>query len=236
MSRFARPLIGFAVGETPYLHSPLFNLHSAVKTMKKAIKISHKDKDAHKKTAEIIKNGGVAVVPTETVYGFAVDAFNVEARKAVYKIKGRNFKKPLIAMTSDIEKVRILVDIPQKALKIAKKFWPGQLTLIFPTTELGKILSGGRDDLGVRIPDNEFMLKLLKEVGNPLFTTSVNVSGKKSAKTFEEALAFDKIADILVDGGACRFSFESTVIDMVKFPYIIIRKGCLDTNEILKYI
>ena len=81
-------------------------------------------------------------------------------------------------MTPDIESVRILVDIPEKALKIAKLL-AGQLTLIFPTTETGKIVSGGRDNLGVRIPDNEFMLKLLKEIKTPIFTTSVNISGKK---------------------------------------------------------
>jgi Sua5/YciO/YrdC/YwlC family protein len=203
---------------------------------KQTIKISHKDKDSHKKAAEIIKKGGVAVVPTETVYGFAVDAFNIEARKTVYKIKGRSFKKPLVIMTPDIKSVKLLVEIPEKALKIAKKFWPGQLTLIFPTTELGKMLSGGRDNIGVRIPDSSFMLKLLKEAGTPLFTTSANPSGEKSAKIFEDVLAFDGIADIMIDGGECRFSFESTVIDMVKFPYVVIRKGCLDTNEILKYI
>ena len=203
---------------------------------KSTIKISSKDKNSHKKAAEIIKKGGVAVVPTETVYGFAADAFNIEAQRKIYKIKGRNFKKPLIAMTPDIEAVRMLVNIPEKALKIAKIFWPGQLTLIFPTTALGKMMSGGRDNLGVRIPNNEFMLKLLKEIGKPVMTTSVNASNKKSAKTFEETLEFDGIADIIVDGGKCDFSFESTVIDMVKFPYVIIRKGCLDTNEILKYI
>ncbi|MCL2485356.1 MAG: L-threonylcarbamoyladenylate synthase [Endomicrobia bacterium] len=204
--------------------------------MKKAIKIHHKDKDSHKQAAEIIKKGGVAVIPTETVYGFAADAFNIEARKTIYKIKGRNFKKPLIIMTADIESVKILTDIPEKALKIAKKFWPGQLTLIFPTTELGKILSGGRDNIGVRIPDNEFMLRLLKEIGTPLWTTSVNSSGDKSAKEFDETMKFEELVDVMIDGGKCEFSFESTVIDMVKFPYIVIRKGCLDTNEILKYI
>jgi L-threonylcarbamoyladenylate synthase len=200
------------------------------------IKVSHKEKDAYRKAAEIIKKGGIAVVPTETVYGFAADAFNIEAQRMIYKIKGRSFKKPLVVMTPDIEAVRILVEIPEKALKIAQRFWPGQLTLIFPTTTVGKIMSGGRDNLGVRIPDDEFMLKFLKETGKPVMTTSVNISGGKSAKKFEEVLAFDGIADILVDGGACRFSFESTVIDMVKFPYVIVRKGCLDTKEILKYI
>ncbi|MDR0398276.1 MAG: threonylcarbamoyl-AMP synthase [Endomicrobium sp.] len=200
------------------------------------LKISAKDPDAHKKTAEIIKNGGLAIVPTETVYGFAVDAFNIDAQKKIYKIKGRNQKKPLILMTPNIESVKVLVDIPKKALEITKKFWPGQLTLIFPTTETGKMVVGGRKDLGVRIPNNAFMLKLLQEIKTPVFTTSVNVSNKNSAKSYEDALDFNGIADIIVDGGKCEFSFESTVIDMVQFPYVIIRKGCLNSNELLKYI
>lgn len=203
---------------------------------KHTLKISRNDKNAHIKAAQTVKNGGVAVVPTETVYGFAADAFNIEARKKIYEIKGRSFKKPLILMTPDIESARILLEIPKKAFKIAKKFWPGQLTLVLPTTPIGKLLSGGRDNLGLRIPDDEFILKFLKEAATPLMTTSVNVSNKKSAKTYEETLLFDGIADIIVDGGKCRFSFESTVIDMIKFPYVIIRKGCLDTDEILKYL
>ena len=200
------------------------------------LKISAKDPDAHKKTAEIIKSGGLAIVPTETVYGFAVDAFNIDAQKKIYKIKGRSQKKPLILMMPNIESVRVFVDIPKKALEITKKFWPGQLTLIFPTTETGKIVTGGRKDLGVRIPNNAFMLKLLQEIKNPVFTTSVNVSNKNSAKSYEDALDFNGIADIIVDGGRCEFSFESTVIDMVQFPYLIIRKGCLNSKELLKHM
>jgi L-threonylcarbamoyladenylate synthase len=192
--------------------------------------------DSPKKTSEIIKNGGVAIVPTETVYGFAVDAFNIDAQKKVYNIKGRNPKKPLILMTPDIESVRLLVDIPKKALEIAKKFWPGQLTIVFPTTEVGKMVSAGRKDLGVRIPCNEFMLKLLKAIKRPIFTTSVNISNRKSAKNSKDVLEFDGIVDVIVDSGQCKFSFESTVVDMVQFPYVILRKGCLDASELLKYI
>jgi L-threonylcarbamoyladenylate synthase len=139
-------------------------------------------------------------------------------------------------MTPDIESAKVLVDIPQKAYEIAKRFWPGQLTLIFPTTETGKMLSGGQKDLGVRIPDSEFMLKLLREIKKPIFTTSVNISNQKSAKKIEDVLEFDGIADIIVDGGQCKFSFESTVIDMVQFPYVILRKGRFDSNKLLKYI
>ncbi|GHT61886.1 hypothetical protein AGMMS50222_08140 [Endomicrobiia bacterium] len=200
------------------------------------LKISEENDGSYERTAEIIKNGGIAIVPTETVYSFAVDAFNIKAQKAIYEIKSRNYRRPLVLMTSSIEGVRVLVDIPQKALKIAKRFWPGQLTLIFPTTEIGQILSGGRKNLGVRIPDSEFMMNLLKEIGGPIFTTSVNVSNKQSAKNVNETLNFDGIADVIVDGGQCKFSSESTVIDTVQFPYVVIRKGCLDVRELLKYI
>jgi L-threonylcarbamoyladenylate synthase len=200
------------------------------------LKISLKEFDSYKKTAEIIKNGGVAIVPTETVYGFAVDAFNIDAQRKVYKIKGRNQKKPLILMTKNLERLKPIVEIPSKTLIIAKKFWPGQLTLIFPTTELGKLISGGRTNLGVRIPGSKFMLRMLEVLDSPVLTTSVNISNKQSAKDAKETLIFDDVVDIIVDGGECEYSFESTVIDVVQFPYIIIRKGCLDIDRILKYI
>jgi L-threonylcarbamoyladenylate synthase len=203
---------------------------------KKSLIMSVKSNSSHKKASEIIKNGGIAIVPTETVYGFAVNAFNIEAQKIIYKIKGRNYKKPLVLMARNIKDLEILVKISKKALEITRRFWPGQLTLIFPTTDLGKILSGGRKDLGVRIPNNKFMLKLLEEIGGPIFTTSVNLSAKKSAKDINEVLDFYGVADIIIDGGKCKFSFESTVIDMIQFPYVIIRNGCLDTNKLLKYI
>ena len=160
----------------------------------------------------------------------------MNAQKKIYKIKNRNLEKPLILMAPNIDSVKLLVDIPKKALAIAKRFWPGQLTVIFPTTEIGKIVSGGRKDLGVRIPNSKFMLNLLKEIGKPIFTTSVNISNKKSAKNINEIVEFNEIVDAIVDGGQCKFSFESTVVDMVQFPYVIIRKGCLNTNELLKYI
>lgn len=190
----------------------------------------------YKKTAHIILNGGVAIIPTDTVYGFAVNAFNLQAQKKIYTIKNRPINKPLILMTYNINIARIFVNITDTVLKLAKKFWPGQLTLILPTTKLGKILSGGRNNLGLRIPNNNFMLNLLKEIKLPVFTTSVNISTKQSAKSLSEVLKFRKVVDIMVDGGKCKFSNESTVIDAVHFPYIIIRKGCLPIAEILRCI
>jgi L-threonylcarbamoyladenylate synthase len=94
------------------------------------MKLNIKDKNSHKKAAQIVKEGGIAIVPTDTVYGFVADAFNMKAQKKIYKIKGRLYKKPLVIMAHKIECVQMLVDIPQNVLSIAKKFWPGQLTLI----------------------------------------------------------------------------------------------------------
>jgi L-threonylcarbamoyladenylate synthase len=204
---------------------------------KQTLKISEQDDNSCKKTAEIIKNGGIAIVPTETVYAFAVNAFNIKSQKMLYRIKGRNLKRPLILMTNNIENIRFLVEISPKTLVIAEKFWPGQLTMILPTTTMGRIISGGRKDLGVRIPNNKFMLNLLNEIVIPIYTTSVNLSNKKSAKSVSEAIEFfDGVADVIVDGGRCMFSFESTVVDMIQFPYVIIRRGCLDISELSKYI
>ncbi|MDR2708734.1 MAG: threonylcarbamoyl-AMP synthase [Elusimicrobiota bacterium] len=201
---------------------------------KKALIISVKEPNAHKKAAEIVKSGGIIICPTETVYGFAGGVFDDFARQKIYSIKGRNYKKPLVIMAGDINSVKILAEIPQKVFKLIKHFWPGRLTLIFNTTPLGKILSGGRNNIGIRIPDHKFMLDFLKTANIPLWTTSVNISGKESAKSFKQTLKFAHKVDAIVDGGNCQYSFESTVIDVTSFPYTVIRKGSLDTNEILK--
>jgi L-threonylcarbamoyladenylate synthase len=200
------------------------------------LRISHENKMVYRKVVEVIENGGIAIIPTDTVYGFAVSAFDLEPQKLLYKIKGRTNNKPLVLMARDIESVNVFAKIPTKVLKITRRFWPGQLTLIFPTTKIGKILSGGRTNLGVRIPASKFVLSLLKNLGKPIFATSVNTSKKISAKNINEASNFDGVVDIMVDGGQCKFSFESTIIDVVKFPYVIVRKGCLDGGEILKYM
>ncbi|MDR0915107.1 MAG: threonylcarbamoyl-AMP synthase [Endomicrobium sp.] len=198
--------------------------------------ISSKNIFVYKTTANIILNGGIAIIPTDTVYGFAVNAFNLKSQKQVYIIKKRHYGKPLILMTYNIRMAEIFVNISATALKLATKFWPGQLTLILPTTKLGKILSGGRDNLGLRIPNNSFILTLLKEIKVPIFTTSVNISNEQSAKCISEVLKFRKYVDVIIDGGKCKFSNESTIIDAVHFPYIIVRKGCLPVTNILNCI
>jgi L-threonylcarbamoyladenylate synthase len=189
------------------------------------------------KVVEILQQKGIAVLPTDTVYGVMTSIFNQEGQKTIYKLKSRNDRKPLILLSHNTELIKQFVIFPKKIEEIIKDFWPGQLTLILPTTEIGKILTGGRDNLGVRIPNCKILLDIMKLHNFPLMSTSANISGEKSAKDAKLALKyFNNKVNMIVDDGKCKFSFESTVIDMVKFPYIVIRKGCLDCNKLLKYI
>ena len=186
---------------------------------------------------KVLKNKGIVVLPTDTVYGIMTSVFNFDGHKQIYKLKGRNFKKPLILMSNSIDTLKRFVIFPKDIEKIVMEFWPGQLTLILPTTELGKLLTGGKNNLGVRIPNCKILLDIMAKYDIPLMTTSANISGKESAKTADIAKKyFNNKIDLIVDDGKCKFSFESTVIDMVKFPYVVIRKGCLDCKKLLEYI
>lgn len=188
-------------------------------------------------TNNILKNKGIVVLPTDTVYGIMTSVFNFDGQKQIYKLKGRNLNKPLILMSDNIETLKRFVVFPKGIEKVVMEFWPGQLTLILPTTDLGKLLIGGRDNLGVRIPNCKILLDVMSKYDIPLMTTSANISTKESAKTVAKAIEyFNNKIELIVDGGKCEFAFESTVIDMVKFPYIVIRKGCLDCNKLLNYI
>src|SRR3954469_19557132 len=112
----------------------------------KIIKIDRKKPDpvALKQAADAITAGGVIVFPTDTVYGMAAGAFYADSQKRIYELKGRSERKPLILMSPDITSLECLVEISDRARRIMEQFWPGPLTLILPTTELGKMVMGGR--------------------------------------------------------------------------------------------
>ncbi len=187
--------------------------------------------------AEIFKDNGIAILPTDTVYGIMTGAFNQQGQKQIYKLKSRSGRKPLILLSDSIKDLAKFVVFPDKTAKIVKDFWPGPLTLILPTTQLGKLLTAGRDDLGVRIPNCSLLLDIISRYGMPLMSTSANISGKKSASDAGTAKKnFSSKVDVIVDNGRCEFSFESTVIDMVQFPYVVIRKGSLDCKKLLDYV
>lgn len=190
-----------------------------------------------KSIAGVLANGGVVVMPTDTVYGLAVNAFDLKALKKLYKLKGRSYRKPLITMVPDIKALELIVKVPHKAHNLIRKFWPGPLTLILPATHQGQILMGGRKDMGVRIPKNKVVLGILKHCHFPIATTSANPSETGSAKTARAALKFfkDKV-DMVIDSGKTLHGRESTVLDMVSFPYTVVREGCIAKDRLLKEV
>ena len=210
-----------------------------MKKKTKVIKINKKKIERKKleETSSVLCNGGIVVFPTDTVYGISAGAFHLEAQKGIYELKGRSYKKPLILMSYDVKSLESLVTISDDARKLMKKFWPGPLTLILPTTRLGKIVMGGRNNTAVRIPEDDTVLSLLKIFGSPIATTSANPSSKPSIKKGKDVVkVFKGKVDIILDAGECSIGKESTIIDMVKFPYIIVREGCLSSKKLLNYL
>lgn len=189
------------------------------------------------RAGEVLGNGGVIAFPTDTVYGLAASVFDREAQKKIYHLKGRSFRKPLIIMPPDIRSLEGIVEIHPDARALMKHFWPGPLTIILPTTPLGKMIMGGRADAGVRMPDDPVVLGLLKTCGFPIATTSANPSGAPSAKSGAAVRRhFEGSADMILDAGRCPIGTASTVIDMIRFPYVVVREGCLPSKKLLQFL
>lgn len=168
-----------------------------------------------KKAIEIINSGGVIIFPTETVYGIGCSIKSKDGIKRIYKIKGRDKKKPLQVLISDIKQLDGLVSrISTQAHTLIDKYWPGPLTIIFKN-------KSGNGTIGVRMPDHKVALKLIGACG-PLYATSANTSGDSPPVCAKDVTVE---ADLLLDGGDCTIKESSTVIDASTDHLKVIRKG-----------
>lgn len=195
---------------------------------------------------EIIKNrlinDGVIIYPTDTVYGVGASIDSLKGLCKIYEIKERDFKSPLIALLSKVEYVEkiAIIDEKKKTIieKLANRFWPGALTIILNKKETVPdiIVSGGKT-IGVRIPDLKLAQEIIESVGGILPTTSANISGEKTPRSFEElSEEFKKRVDIVVDGGKSPLGMESTILDLTKtFPKIL-REGAIKKETIEEVI
>lgn len=168
----------------------------------------------------VLRAGGVVMHPTETCYGFAVDVGNPVALEKLYKLKGRDAKKPVSIMVADLEMAKKYGEFSAKALELVEKYWPGPLTIIVPS---------GEKFVGIRCPDHEFSCDLVKAFGGPLTTTSANLSGENPLYEAEME-SFGELAseiDLVVDGGKIPFHKPSTIVKVVGENVEIIREGDL---------
>lgn len=180
------------------------------------------------KAKQLLENGEVVGIPTETVYGLAGNALNEDAILKIYSVKNRPKFDPLIAHTNSLEKITSLVnEIPSKANRLANAFWPGPLTILLNKKSLvPDLLTSGLDRIAVRIPDHPLTVKLLSELDFPLAAPSANPFGyvsPTSAQHVEDQLG-EKIQYIL-DGGPCHIGLESTIVGFDAEDVIVYRLG-----------
>ncbi len=189
--------------------------------------------------AEILKNGGVVAIPTETVYGLAASAYSEDAINKVFEAKGRPQDNPLIVHIADIKELEnIAVDIPEKALELARKFWPGPLTMVLKrNSKIPPTVSAGLDTVAVRMPSHKTARKVITESGLPLAAPSANTSGKPSPTTAEYVLEDldGKINAVIMDG-PCEVGVESTVITLVTNPPRLLRPGAVTVEQLREII
>ena len=190
---------------------------------------------AVKEVAKILKNGGNAIIPTETVYGLAADGMNEEAVKSIFEAKGRPGDNPLIFHVCDYKMVEELAEIiPNNAKKLMNKFWPGPLTVILPKKEnVPKCASGGLNSVAVRMPSHPFAAAVIKESGKALTAPSANISGKPSPTDITHCIDdMNGKVDAIVDGGSCKVGVESTVISFLGEIPVLLRPGAVTPKEI----
>lgn len=190
------------------------------------------------RAASLLRAGEVVAFPTETVYGLGADALNPQAAAKIFAAKDRPADNPLIAHIADKDALDELVQrVDPQAQALMDAFWPGPLTLIFPrTTVVPDIISAGLDTVAVRMPAHPAAQALIRETGRPIAAPSANRSGRPSPTTAQHVLAdMDGRIPLILDGGACGFGVESTVLDLTGNVPTILRPGGV-TYEMIQVV
>lgn len=197
------------------------------------------DEKGVEKAGEILRGGGLAAIPTETVYGLAADAMNEAAVKSIYTAKGRPSDNPLIVHIAEAEDIQPLVrEIPDEALRLAQAFWPGPLTMILKKSDrVSKTVSGGLDTVALRFPKHSTAQAIIKAAGTPLAAPSANTSGKPSPTTFKHVR--DDLSgrvDAIICGSDCSVGVESTVLSLAGDVPRLLRPGAVTVAQIEEVI
>lgn len=184
---------------------------------------------------DIIRRGGLAAFPTETVYGLGGDALNPESSRKIYAAKGRPSDNPLIIHIADMEHLsRIVREIPAKAQKLAEAFWPGPLTMIFRKAEIVPYqTTGGLDTVAVRMPGHTLARLFIQKAGGYVAAPSANLSGKPSPTLAKHVVQdMDGRIDMIIDAEGVEIGLESTIVDVTGEVPVILRPGYI-TQQML---
>jgi L-threonylcarbamoyladenylate synthase len=185
--------------------------------------------------AEILRNGGLVALPTETVYGLGANALDAAAVARIFEAKQRPVWDPIIVHISDEAMLEgLVVDVPEAARRLMKAFWPGPLTLLLPrSAAVPDEVTAGRPLVGVRMPAHPVALELIRRAGVPLAAPSANLFGHISPTTAAHVLEdLDGRIDAVLDGGSTAHGVESTVLDPCQSPMVIYRPGAVTVEQI----
>jgi L-threonylcarbamoyladenylate synthase len=195
------------------------------------------------RVAACIAAGGLAVVPTETVYGLAADAEQPQAVARVFAVKGRPVSHPLIVHIGSAENLdRWVADVPAAAAVLAETCWPGPLTLLLRRSRrVADAVTGGRDTVGVRVPAHPATLDVLARTGGGLAAPSANRYGAVSPTTVGHVLddlgdVLEPATDVILDGGPSPVGVESTIVDCTADPPQILRPGGIPTETVAELL
>jgi tRNA threonylcarbamoyl adenosine modification protein (Sua5/YciO/YrdC/YwlC family) len=179
-----------------------------------------------KEAADILKMGGLVILPTETVYGIAANMLNKESINKLYEIKQRPKDKHFSLHIDNKEKAEDFAkNIPPAAYKLMDRFWPGPLTLI--------LQAKNNNTVGLRMPDNDIALKVIAMSGVPVVCPSANISGHPAPTVFQEAIKdLNGKVDFAIDGGETKLKVESSVVDLTVEPLRILREGAIRKEDI----
>ena len=197
------------------------------------------DIDLIKEAGEVIKNGGLVAFPTETVYGLGGDGLNHSSSEKIYKAKGRPSDNPLIIHIADISDLeKIVKNIPEKANKLAKAFWPGPLTMIFEKSDLVPLeTTGGLNTVAVRMPNHKIALELIRQSGGYIAAPSANLSGRPSPTNAEHVVEdMNGRSDIIIDGGSSTIGLESTIVDLTGDVPMVLRPGYISIKSLSRVV
>ncbi len=185
--------------------------------------------------AKVIKDGGLVLFPTETVYGIGANGLNETAVKNIFKAKGRASDNPLILHISHADMLKdIAKDISELEYKLMDAFWPGPFTIVLNKTDIvPTVVTGGLDTVAVRMPRNKIANRLIHYAGVPIAAPSANISGKPSGTCVEDV--YDELKnsmDYIIDGGKCEVGIESTVVKVENGSVRILRPGRITKEDI----
>ena len=193
--------------------------------------------DKLKEISEIIKNGGIVVFPTETVYGIGTNGLNKEAISRLYKVKKRPTTKPISLLVSGIDMVEnVACNITDMEYKLMEKFFPGPLTIILKKKNIvPDNLTNNTDTVGIRMPDNIIARKLIEYANVPIATPSANISGKPSGTNINTIMNdFKDKVDYYIDGGKSKIGIGSTIVKIENGYPLILREGSISKKQILE--